>query len=888
MTNRNGVATIDSEVASTADDGAMIPFQVDRGIIQHLVFNQGSDVRKAIMELVMNCIDADARTITIDITRTGFRCSDDGHGFKTREEIERCFETFGTPHEDGDAKYGRFRLGRGQIMSFATTKWQTNHWQMTVDVKEGMGFRLSTLEKPVAGCHIYGHWYEPLQSWQIRSLESRILSELRYIPALVTINDQTVGGGHDGEKWTHEDENAYYRIETDASGFTIYNMGVLVTTQPVAGLGGVIVTKKAISLNTSRTSIMTTQCDVWKQIVATVEMLGKSCKRPWTKERKEDAFSKILAHHPDSVELIRTAPLISLVGSSTPLTIGAFLFGGTFGRRGGDWRFSGYCLPSDSQLPIAESVASTYPGIAVVHPSVLGLMGLRYQSDMADTEAVFHHQIMAIHDYLCETVNFRREVCMTGGYRDLPLHPHEDFNGLSFRELAKTIDMSSRIVKATDCLKGEALRVWGAFKRPMKQYATMLHSGADVAILVGVSDSAEAWTDGSTYIAFSKGTIERLARKPLTEAARIFQILEHELAHCRAGCSGTSQGLEHDMDFYRSFHDMSLAAAPIRQTYIRRALKSYRAGLRLRKTATQNAAENKKAIAAGQKPRTFCSWEHRAAPQIVELCDTDAMTYYEIMILRMALVRDFDEPLPADSLDQPEDIIHILEGAAIAKDQRGKIDVDGAVSEAIKAFASFGDGEAETIKAIAVGIGTAASQMMRAEIGDTIRHLTVLNQSVFSVFQSEFAGYSWDQFLETIENEHGSDYKASRRTLVEHPESPFRREWLLWSHLPSVFRHERYQRSAYAARAGIDVICRIDPIIGEQSRTIIKLAHSLYRQYQGLPPVDVLKAQARRILNCIDIRGILVGHVNRDTRDLDDMYDEWMAEEMAREEHEGE
>lgn len=890
MTNQGREDIIDPGSNHDSGGSALIPFQVDRGIIQHLVFNQGSDVRKAIMELVMNCIDAEAKSITIEITRKGFRCLDDGRGFRSREDIEKCFETFGTPHEDGDAKYGRFRLGRGQIMSFASTKWQTNQWQMTVDVREGMGFRLSTMKTPIPGCHIHGIWYEPIASWQIMSLEDRILSELRYVPAKVTINGKEAGGGYAGEKWTHEDENAFYRVEADAKGFAIYNMGVLVMTQTVAGLGGVIVTKKALSLNTSRTSIMMMQCAVWKQIEETIEEIAKTTKRPWTQERKEDALAKIFSYHPDSVELIRTAPLISLVGSSTPITIGAFLFGGSFNRRKGHWRYKGYCLASERTLPVAEAVAATYPNVAVVHPSVLAMMGIKHYSDASDIEVAFRNRIMGVHDYLCENVKYRRDVCPAGGYYDLRLTPREDFNGLSFAELAKTVDMSSRIVKASECLKGEALRVWGAFKRPMKQYASLLNGCVDLAILVGVSNSAEAWTDGSSYIAFSKGAIERLARRPLTEAARIFQILEHELAHCRAGCAETSQGLEHDMDFYKSFHDMSLEAAPIRQTYIRRALKSYRTALRQRKTATQNAAEAKKAIEAGHTPRNISRWERRAAPQIVELCDVDAMTYYEIMILRLALVRDFDEALPPESVDQPEDIIHILEGAAVIKDHNEKIDVDRVISNAIESFASFGDNEDEIIKATAVGIGTMASQMMRNEIGDTVRRLAIRHQDVFSAFQEEFFDFTWRCFMEEIEQEHGVGFQPSRRMLVEHPRSPFRNDRSLWSHMPTAFRHEKYSRKSYAASAGIDVICKIDPIVGEQSRTIMKLAQALYRQYQAVPPASVLLQQARRVLNCIDITGRLLDSDVHKMRRLDDMYDDWMDEmaELERQEEQGE
>lgn len=66
----------------------------------------------------MRSVDARAKNVNITITGKNISCTDDGDGFATKEDVLRYFGRFGTPHAEGDATYGRFRLGRGQIMAY--------------------------------------------------------------------------------------------------------------------------------------------------------------------------------------------------------------------------------------------------------------------------------------------------------------------------------------------------------------------------------------------------------------------------------------------------------------------------------------------------------------------------------------------------------------------------------------------------------------------------------------------------------------------------------------------------------------------------------------------------------------------------------------------------
>src|SRR5690606_17939145 len=104
-------------------------------LLWSVIHRQAGTIGKGILEGVMNSVDAGATRCDIILDREHFSIEDDGKGFASDQEIEDFFETFGTPHEEGDAKYGRFRMGRGQMMAFGMNVWHTNNYKMVVDLK---------------------------------------------------------------------------------------------------------------------------------------------------------------------------------------------------------------------------------------------------------------------------------------------------------------------------------------------------------------------------------------------------------------------------------------------------------------------------------------------------------------------------------------------------------------------------------------------------------------------------------------------------------------------------------------------------------------------------------------------------------------------------------
>ncbi|WP_157763146.1 ATP-binding protein [Acetobacter persici] len=649
-------------VKKTSTSEELLEFTVDPAIIMHIIYNQGGNEAKALLELVMNGIDAGATSIRIDFTEQGFTCQDNGKGFVTREEIELHFQRFGTPHIEGDARYGRYRLGRGQIMAFARTKWLTQDWVMEVDIPQtGLLFSLSQTKDKFPGCHITGHWYARKEEWERNEILRELKKQLRYLDMEIEINGEKVGREQFQEQWDHEDDLAYYRIADRSGAMDIFNMGVFVKHDPsrLWGAGGVILSKKAIALNTSRTEVMRELCPIWRSISETMDDLIQKDERTrrknvWTIERKERALARILNAHPDAVKLFREAPLITLVGHSKAISLGQLLFGQKLIPASGltEFKFQKISIcNSRALLPDAETIASMFPDIAVIHPTTFSEVFFS-QTDYSFIKKLNETQGSVFTGSSSWTI---AELCREHSYTlrtrgDIQITPREVVLA-DFSTLRQAIDRRTQVLKASKCLKGEELRVWGAFKSPLKKFAAQVRRMMDplndqeVEIFIGRSQTAEAWTDGGKSVFLSVELVRRLCSNPVQHAQRLFQIVEHEMVHSHGGAD-PSLNAEHDFDFYKRFHDTTIAAAPIRQTMIRKGLKAYRYTLNMRRGKLADEGWYRRTCRYRTKPKT---------------CDREVALFYDILVMRMALIGDYDLPLNKDALRADEDIVSIIE-----------------------------------------------------------------------------------------------------------------------------------------------------------------------------------------------------------------------------------
>ncbi|KKI36136.1 DNA mismatch repair protein MutL [Burkholderia vietnamiensis] len=565
----------------------LLPFELDPEIIHHVIHSQAGSIGKAIIELLMNSVDARATTVRLSMTKDGFTCSDDGTGFASRADVIRYFGRFGTPHKEGDATYGRFRLGRGQIMAHASTIWHSNAWEMTVDTQTmGYHYDLEEPESAQAGCVITGRWYDRLSDSELMSAVQEIRDLVRYTPISVELNGRIITRDPRTERWDAEDDFAWYRAKEDGA-VSIYNQGVLVRHDPghMWGAGGLIVSKRAIALNVSRTEILRKTCPVWKAIAKQFSTLADDVRSRLGEHRKTEASREksaraLLAGDPNIVEIYRKEEVITLLPGKRHVTMETFLRNCDYShnKKQGN-RFT--VVEDGFDVPKGEAIARE--GIAVVvHPQTLDRFGCYNAQDLLDC-------VNRIHTNIREDV--ARNRTRFWGRLALP-------ELVAFATLRDAFVERTLLVTERNALDKETLRAWKALRTILHHYAAVLtggeryynssaatRGGKSFQILLGQSNTAEAWTDGETYIALTIDVVKRLTAAPLQAAAYIFALVEHEIAH-----EGDSLDCGHDDAFHRRFHDLTIRHAADRQWFMHAWLMRYTTSLEMEGNRSNGAA----------------------------------------------------------------------------------------------------------------------------------------------------------------------------------------------------------------------------------------------------------------------------------------------------------
>ena len=202
-------------------------FNVHPQLLFDVIQRQAVTLTKALCEGVMNSIDAGATAVEVAVAEGHATISDDGKGFKSREEIELFFETFGQPHKPGDAVYGTFRMGRGQMFSFGRNTWRSGRFAMDVDIKNrGLDYDLSEAGDKKEGCAIRIDLYRPITLLQRREIADELRRFVRYVPVPVTVDGQRVNRDPSKEKWTSSTTTPTTSSRRAAS--SLYNLGVFV------------------------------------------------------------------------------------------------------------------------------------------------------------------------------------------------------------------------------------------------------------------------------------------------------------------------------------------------------------------------------------------------------------------------------------------------------------------------------------------------------------------------------------------------------------------------------------------------------------------------------------------------------------------------------------
>lgn len=287
-------------------------FRATEGLLNDVMRKQAGSIEKAILEAIMNSVDADATEVRVTIDEDQIVIDDNGDGL-TQDDIEMYFEQFGYKDDDiEDKEFGKFRMGRGQIFNFGRNIWHSRenllvvdldkdttevHQDLIGDINEdehigrpdsfykfdssGLSYIPLDASSFEEGCRIMVELYDSIDEPEKKATEVMELAE--YIPFAhnveLTVNGTYVEGSLDQPV---ETARGWYSVDgsTFASGIRLYNKGAKVGNFENLPVQVTAISKQGLDVNFARNDVLDT-CEIWKEMknevdnIVTDHLLGK-------------------------------------------------------------------------------------------------------------------------------------------------------------------------------------------------------------------------------------------------------------------------------------------------------------------------------------------------------------------------------------------------------------------------------------------------------------------------------------------------------------------------------------------------------------------------------------------------------------------------------------
>ncbi len=542
-------------------------------LLWDVITRQAGTLQKALLEGVMNSVDAGATRCDVTLDRETFSISDDGKGFASMEEIENFFETFGYPHKEGDARYGRFRMGRGQMFAFGANTWHSNGFRMHVDLRpqealvatEGLGYEFSEVPDEMRGCSISVGLYKRLKPSEVDDVAAEIARYVAWSPIPVTVNGKVVNKDPGKAKWDVVTDDAYIKYR-EGGDLLVYNLGVLVCNEHASryGTGGVVVSRRQLDVNFARNAVMD-KCPVWRRVVAQVRKdAGTAIKRKsnrLTEHEREAALTNFLTGRIPTSEAAKL-PIWELVnGNKVSLeTMSERL------RNGARGRIAFAELKDRTGSRVLEAKLAL-----VLSKGTLDLAGCETASDLMRRiqRAMQRSPMQGMWDGAFDLSRLREigmeemRAIAPSGMDDVPdakLKPAEKFALSVLRagcdQVGQVFGMVSRAKEGGRQAEWvmerlEAAGVQGALLDRLMARTNGASGRREVR--AGESGVADAWTDGRSNVWFERGQLA-LVGKGHKGMSRLAALAVHEWLH---DSPDTSTHV-HDTEFYETFHDILL------------------------------------------------------------------------------------------------------------------------------------------------------------------------------------------------------------------------------------------------------------------------------------------------------------------------------------------
>lgn len=500
-------------------------FKMHEKLLLDVIKKQAGTIQKAILEGVMNSIEAGATRVEVDITAETVSINDDGKGFKSRGEVETFFETFGEPHSASEGKvWAQFRMGRGQMFAFGKNIWRTGRFQMSTDINQRLGYDLTEDHPEYKGCLITIALYDKLTDRDIYGICREAESFCKYVKVPIKVNGKTVNTDPAKAKWEKETDEAYIKL-SEKSDLKVYNLGVFVCGLPSHnfGIGGTVVSKKRLDVNFARNDV-TRSCPVWKAIRTTIESMAgiqriKKKKTLNTCERS-NAIMRLCAGEL-SYQDVHAMPLMVDVS------------GTAWSAQKAVRKFKKYSV----------AMAGDMKGDKLIQQGVALVLD---ENNVAEFDCKAEELFSAQWGYT--------DVKHNPAYEGETSFCYHGMQYVPFEKLAESLKDSHDILLDTQLTPTEALWI-----RAIESLQSgLVNTDERRVIKIGVSDTAEAWTDGRTFVAFNRRHLADMALKKdgrlhIGSLGKAALVLAHELAH-----DDDSTTNVHGEEFYKKFHDLSI------------------------------------------------------------------------------------------------------------------------------------------------------------------------------------------------------------------------------------------------------------------------------------------------------------------------------------------
>jgi hypothetical protein len=502
------------EVTTETRDLAMHP-----KLLMDTIKRQAGTLQKANLEGVMNGFEAGSPEVRItlkvdvnDSSKATLSIHDDGIGIEHKDELIAHFETFGTPHEASENTYWKqFRMGRGQMFAFGKNTWRTATFKMVVDIdNKGLTYELTENLPYVKGCQIDIELYRNPIGYSHNSIEQYtecIQKQVRFMEGKVLFNGKQINTPASKCKWDFEDDDSYYLFNVGVD-FKVYNLGAYVMNGSLAEMGmmGIVVSKKQVKVNFARNDIQH-DCEVYQNILKVIKV--NRIKKTRKAHRRLNSWERLttlkdLRDGGQNLEDIQTLALI-------PTAQGKHVSLNVIRKMKQEWcfaslgdRFADRLMEREQALCINESIMDD-----------LNYDGIKSQF------------------FTWLTGNENREVYGNDEWENVSIL-YTDFN-----ELSRGINDTYETIPA---------KKYTPTERRIINVLQNQNCWNGRQILMGYSDTAAGWTNGSTYICIERNWLKGKSVTWGRDIAKIQLLLCHEMAH-----DNDSRGTHiHGPEFYEN------------------------------------------------------------------------------------------------------------------------------------------------------------------------------------------------------------------------------------------------------------------------------------------------------------------------------------------------